>query len=367
VPRNLIAPRNTRTTLNLLAFLIALTMGSLSFGEQPKSSGQTPAAATNRIISGSQPPPATVSLQDDAARIEEFDQAIREGRVDELEPRLQSYINQYKNSSRAYYLLGYVYYRQQKTEDSVRALSRSIELNDQSAQVHTLLGRVLIKSARCDQAQRALEKALELEPNSEEAHYLLGRALSSQENYDKAREQFELSIKLNPSYAEAYNALGFALESLGEDAKGQASYERAIEISRKQQKPFEAPYVNLSSYYNWHGDVARGMEYAQKALVINPQSDLAYFQLGRAYRTLGNWPEAAGALEHAIALMPSAPQYHYALSGVYRKMGKARESQASLAKFRELEKVNAEREARWHGMRGRPMGLQRSEGAYERE
>ncbi|MBI4165049.1 MAG: tetratricopeptide repeat protein [Acidobacteria bacterium] len=364
---NHIPARKCRSTLQLLAFLIALTMSHPGFGEQLKPSGHAPAGATSGTSSGSLTQPSPRSSQDDAARIEEFEQWARDGHLGGLERRLKSYIDQHKTSSNAYYLLGYVYYHHQMFEDSAKALSRSIELDDQNARSHILLGRALTKLDQCDKAQRALERAIQIEPNSAEAHYYLGRSLSAQEDYAKAREEFEQAIKINPGYAEAYNALGFALESMGEDTKAHANYEKAIEISRKRQKPFEAPYVNMSSYYNLRGDAARGMEYAKRALAINPRSDLAYFQLGRAYRALENWPEAAGALEHAIALMPSAPQYQYALSGVYRKLGKMPESQAALAKFRKLEKSNADHQARRHNMRGRPMGLQRSEGAYERD
>ena len=57
---------------------------------------------------------------------------------------------------------------------------------------------------------------------------------------------------------------------------------------------------------------------------------------------LQEWPKAAEALEAAIALNPRASSYHYLLSGVYRRLGKTKESEEHMELFRQLEKSAAE-------------------------
>ena len=151
VPRFLQPRNHSNSAFWLLFFLIVDTTGNLGIAQQVKPSGEAPASAQN-----------------EAARIKEFDQYIQEGRLDELEPLVNAHINQYSTSSRAYYVLGYVYYRQQKLGESIRALPRSLELNGKDA----------------------------------EAHYCLGRVFSAQEDYDKSKPEFEKAIQLNPQYAE---------------------------------------------------------------------------------------------------------------------------------------------------------------------
>jgi len=80
------------------------------------------------------------------------------------------------------------------------------------------------------------------------------------------------------------------------------------------------------------------MEYAQKAIQLNPKSAGGNFQLARAFERQGQWAEAAEALNRAIAANPSASSYHYVLSGVYRRLGKTNEAQEQMEIFRKLEK-----------------------------
>jgi tetratricopeptide (TPR) repeat protein len=49
-----------------------------------------------------------------------------------------------------------------------------------------------------------------------------------------------------------------------------------------------------------------------------------------------DWAGAAKALESAIEINPRFPKFHYALSRVYRKMGKAAESEREMAAYRKL-------------------------------
>ena len=102
------------------------------------------------------------------------------------------------------------------------------------------------------------------------------------------------------------------------------------------------PYINLAAYYNRVGDPKLAVENARKALQLAPKSDAGNFQLAKALDRLQQWPEAAEALNRAIEANPSASSYHYVLSGVYRHLGKSKESQEQMELFRKLEKAAAE-------------------------
>ena len=88
------------------------------------------------------------------------------------------------------------------------------------------------------------------------------------------------------------------------------NYRKAIQLNEQQHRQFDAPYVNPSSYYRRIRDSPAALEYALRALELHPQSDLADYQVAKAYRTMEDWPHMAQALEKAIALNPTAAQYH---------------------------------------------------------
>jgi tetratricopeptide (TPR) repeat protein len=151
--------------------------------------------------------------------------------------------------------------------------------------------------------------------------------------------EFKQAIQRNPTYAEAYNALGFSEEALGNDPAALEAYTRAVEVADKKGFKYDAPYINLSAYYNRLQQPRPALQYAQKAIDLDSKNDLGYYQMGRAYQSLQEWEMAAEALRKAISVNPVSPmsaQYYYVLSQVYRKLGKSQQSIEALQRFQEL-------------------------------
>ena len=298
------------------------------------------------------------SADDDPAQIANFGDLILQGKFQEVEPLLGSYVAAHPLSWKAYYFLGYVELRQRRIGESIKALAKSLELNANNAEAHKVLGRALSIIGRYDKATQEFEEALRLDPTSAEVHYNFGRVYAIQDDFHRARTEFEKAIQLDPNYMEAYNALGFAMEALGDDAAALADYQTAVRLNEERRGQFDAAYVNLSGYHNRRGNLDLAMEYANKALELNPKSDLAYFQIAKTCRTKEDWKGVTDALEKAIAIKASSAQYHYVLGGAYRKLGKIKESEQALETFRELEKQTAELESRRRESRRAARGLE---------
>ena len=100
--------------------------------------------------------------------------------------------------------------------------------------------------------------------------------------------------------------------------------------------------MNLSAHYNQAGNTAAALEYAHKALGINPKSDPGLFQIAKAHERLGELNAALESLKAAIAINPRPSSYHYVLGTVYRRLGKTGESREAFELFRKLEKESSE-------------------------
>jgi tetratricopeptide (TPR) repeat protein len=100
----------------------------------------------------------------------------------------------------------------------------------------------------------------------------------------------------------------------------------------------------LSAYYNRIGNSAKALDYAQKALELDPKSDSAWFQKARAEERQGQLQAAADSLKQAIALNQRSSSYYYVLSGIYRRLGKFDESKKALESFTRLDQENNELE-----------------------
>jgi tetratricopeptide (TPR) repeat protein len=120
-------------------------------------------------------------------------------------------------------------------------------------------------------------------------------------------------------------------------------------LNEQRKGTFASPHVNLSAYYNRSGDPAKALEHANKALELDPNSDRAWFQKGRAYERQGELKDAVVALNRAISSNPRASSYHYVLAGVYRRLGAMEESQKALEMFKRLEQEASELEKKRRG------------------
>jgi tetratricopeptide (TPR) repeat protein len=282
------------------------------------------------------------NADDDPQQIERFLDLIVKESFQDLEPQLLSYLSAHPRSWKAYYCLGYVQLRQRRVGESIKSLSKSLNLNPNSAEAHKILGRDLAIIGRYDYALREYEAALRLDPTSAEVHYNCARIYAFQDDFRKARAELEKAIQLDAKYMEAYNALGFVVEALGDDAGALEDYLTSIRLNEARHGKFDAPYVNLSAYYNHRGKWDLALEYAHRALALNPQSDLAYFQIAKTCRGQRDWPGVVAALEKAIAISSWRPQYFYVLGIAYGKLGRSQESERAFQTFHQLEKQGAD-------------------------
>jgi tetratricopeptide (TPR) repeat protein len=115
--------------------------------------------------------------------------------------------------------------------------------------------------------------------------------------------------------------------------------------------------VNLSAFYNRTGNPGKALEYARRALELDPKSDGAWFQKGRADEREGRLDEAVDSVNRAISFSPRSSSYYYVLAGLYRRLGKMEESRKALESFTRLERETNELDKkRRTGSRATPGG-----------
>ena len=273
----------------------------------------------------------------DPQRITEFESYIRAGRFQEVEPLLAAYVQEHPKASWGWYALGYSLFAQRKVGESIQALAKSLQLNNENAEAHKILGRDLMFIGRFAAAQTEFEQGIRYDPQSAELHFNLGKLFSVQDNWIAARKEFETALRIDPSYVEGLDGLGFAQEALGDGAGAIASYEKAIAINEARKGKFVSAHVNLSAFYNRKGDSEKALSYARAAQELDPKSDGAWFQQAKAMEAQGRLTDAVDALNRAISLNARASSYYYVLAQVYRRLGKVEDSRKALDSFTRLE------------------------------
>ncbi len=67
------------------------------------------------------------------------------------------------------------------------------------------------------------------------------------------------------------------------------------------------------------------IELLKKVLAMEPNDDVSWFGLGKAYMEDANWSEAAAALQSCVTVKPSYSAAYYALAQCLQKLNRVEE------------------------------------------
>jgi tetratricopeptide (TPR) repeat protein len=144
---------------------------------------------------------------------------------------------------------------------AIREYRRVLAIDPQRPGIHYRLGRVLLQLKKPDsraQALKEFQQELKVDPTNARAAYEAGEIYRRSGNFNGAHALFAQALEHYPNFEEAQVGLGRVLLS--------------------EKKPDQA-VVHL-----------------QKAVSLDPEDDVAYFQLARAYQELGNSAEQKKAM-----------------------------------------------------------------------
>ena len=151
--------------------------------------------------------------------------------------------------------------------------------------------------------------------------------------FSKAREAALRGLSLDDNLAEAHNALGFVLTVADYDYEaGEREYKRAIELNPN----YTTAHHNLGVMLSRTGRPAEGMAELRRALELEPFSSVVNRLYGEVLAFSRRYDEGLAQLKKTVEMDPGFPTTYFALSNVYRLMGKYAESVEAYARFQEL-------------------------------
>jgi tetratricopeptide (TPR) repeat protein len=158
-------------------------------------------------------------------------------------------------------------------------------------------------------------------------------------DWNRARIAFEtiLNMPADPlSRSVAYHGLGKMTIHDGEFKKGLALMERAIE-----EFPLALAYRNLAVYWNSEGNPAKGNEYTQQALALDPSDPYNLVFAAVFMAANGKKEEALKIARDNVNLMPAS----YNLAAIYAQNGQSEKALSLLRRhFFQYERYQAVRE-----------------------
>lgn len=193
------------------------------------------------------------------------------------------------------------------TDDNLReathASRRAVELDPDSAEAHTSRGLAESLSKNYKEAEKEFKEAMRLNPRLFDAAYLYGRCNFSQGKMEEAAALFRRASELDPADYQALNLLHLCLRSLGQDDEGHAVSRAALERTERHVEvhPEDARALYLGAHSLLHvGDPERALEWAARALAIDPDENSTIYNVACLYAQLGERDRALDLLETTI-------------------------------------------------------------------
>jgi serine/threonine protein kinase/tetratricopeptide (TPR) repeat protein len=185
------------------------------------------------------------------------------------------------------------------------ASRKALELDPDLAEAHASRGHLLSLLERDEDARHEFEAAIRLNPNLFEAYYFYARSCLIHGQLEEAAKLFEEACRVRPDDYQAPSLLANAYEGMGVDsAIVQAAHRHAVEVIEKHLEmhpdDVRALYLGAQNLCRL-GQNQRGLEWAQRALAIDPEDSAVCYNLTCIYAILGKTEEAISSLEKAIA------------------------------------------------------------------
>ena len=178
----------------------------------------------------------------------------------------------------AWRVLGLVFKRTGRLNESLLPMQKSVELSPHDAEAHSNLGIALRELGRLDEAEASYRQAIALKPDYAEAHNNLGNTLREFRRLEEAESSYRQAIALKPDYAEAHSNLGVTLKELGRLEEAEASFRQAIALN----PDFAEAHSNLGVTLKEQGELDDALSSYVRAINLRADYSGAYINLGEA-------------------------------------------------------------------------------------
>jgi tetratricopeptide (TPR) repeat protein len=271
-------------------------------------------------------------------------------------------------------LLAGVFAKQRNYEAAVGAYQKVIGLDPNRTSAHLSLGDIYTRMQRWSDAAGALEKAVSLDASQKEAFFQLGTAYEEMREFAKAADAYDRFLKLNPEnawmgylrlgscrmelqqYERAVLALEEAQKAQPRDLKVNYSLAQAYKMAQQFDKaettlqnlaelnPVDAStyYSDIVKMYDESGQNDKAIGAARKVIELNPDSEMAVYNLAIMFQKLERYEEAIAAFQQALTIKPDYDVAYYNIGSCYLNLKMYKESIEAFKNYVALVPDNAD-------------------------
>lgn len=210
---------------------------------------------------------------------------LSQGRIDEAEKQINTYLEEDPTSEYGRYLLAYVLFFKGDSRKSEQVLLQLQSEDPENPGYLALLAEINLREEEYHDAENRTDQLLEMDPDEVQYHNLKSRVKFAQRYYDSALRYANSALAIDPENLEALNQKALLAGMMGDKNVASNAVFEALE-----QNP-EDPYTiaNHGHQLLQQGKVKEALERLSEALRLNPTNSLARYAMQEALKSRF-WP-----------------------------------------------------------------------------
>ena len=292
---------------------------------------------------------------------------VHEGRFDEAVTQYVAALGRDPNNSALLFNLALAYYKKSAFREAAKELERLQAADPANSRVATLLadcdsrlgrdgdaigilrplaarqpddlgvawllGSALVRTGQRREGLPLLERVGK-EGKSAEAWLLAGQTALKMNEFERARDDADAALRLSPQLPGVQTLRGTVLPYLSDNAGAIAALGQAIAANPED---FDA-HLALGAVLHTERQMKEARQHLERALALQPDSNLARYEMARLERTEGKLEAAAADLEKVVRADAAWAQPHIELSAIYFRLNRPEDGERERAAF---DKLNA--------------------------
>ncbi len=196
------------------------------------------------------------------------------------------------------YVLGIAAGKAKQTELEQRALSKLVEIGQDSAEFHLLMGKAHLNREEYNDAIKELELAEKSDPKLPFLHFNLGLAYLKKQDFDRARDEFLKDIAIEPGIPYDYDELGAVYFAKQNDAAAQKNLLTALKLDPQ----LASSHYELARVYERQKQYALALKEIDAAQKASPDNSSVHYIRGQVLQKLGRTEEARMEMQQVSAM-----------------------------------------------------------------
>jgi len=267
--------------------------------------------------------PRSASAQQTSARETNPDftkerQLLQKGKYDEAVAELEEIAARHPETKGIDRELGIAYYRKSDYMHAAHFLEQSLQTDPQDNEATQLLGLSDYLNGKPSEAIPLLEKVQTWYPQANvDAAYILGQCFIQTKDYPHARQAFAKMFDLPPDSAGSYLLTARMLVRQEFEPVALDYAQKAVSLDPK----LPLAHLLLGEIHLFQSEVPKAIADFQQELAIDPGNASVYYKLADAYSRIQKFDDAERLLQRSVWLDPTSTGPYVLMGKVLEKKG----------------------------------------------